>query len=187
MKDPNDKMNIFIVDTDPKEAARVLPDKHVTKMILESAQMLSMVFSPHYWDIGIVSKVDGTPFKTAKGAFKKHPCTIWAAEKVENCAWLIEHAVGLCIEFDIRYDKLHNLTDSILDTKKLFQDKTGKPITCYNDVTSFARAMPEYLKFDTTIDDVEAYRRYVNTKEWVCYNYLRRPDRKPDWVQPISI
>ena len=157
-------MNIFIVDTDPKEAARVLPDKHVTKMILESAQMLSMVFSPHYWDIGIVSKVDGTPFKTAKGAFKKHPCTIWAAEKVENCAWLIEHAVGLCIEFDIRYDKLHNLTD----------------------VTSFARAMPEYLKFDTTIDDVEAYRRYVNTKEWVCYNYLRRPDRKPDWVQPIS-
>ena len=50
-------MNIFAVDTDPKRAAMALPDKHVTKMILESAQMLSVVFSPHYWDIGTVSKV----------------------------------------------------------------------------------------------------------------------------------
>jgi hypothetical protein len=35
-------------------------------MILESAQMLSIVFSKHYWDIGEVMKVDGTPFKTEK-------------------------------------------------------------------------------------------------------------------------
>ena len=73
-------MNIFAVDRDPIIAARMLPDRHVTKMILESAQMLSIVFSAHYWDIGEVMKVDGTPFKTAKGAFKKHPCTMWAAD-----------------------------------------------------------------------------------------------------------
>jgi len=164
----------------------MLPDKHVTKMILESAQMLSLVFSPHYWDIGTVSKVDGTPFKTAKGAFKKHPCTIWAAAKVENCAWLLQHGAALCSEFAVRYGKQHRLTKSIFEAKKLYHRETGEVITCYNQVTSFARAMPDYLKFDDSIDDIEAYRQYLNTKEWVCYNYIRRPDRKPDWVQPIS-
>ena len=66
-------MNIFAVHPDPSKAASMLPDKHVTKMILESAQMLSIVYSNHYWDIGEVMKVDGTPFKTARGAFKNHP------------------------------------------------------------------------------------------------------------------
>ena len=88
-------MNIFCVDRDPIKAARMLPDRHVTKMILESAQMLSIVYSPHYWDIGEVAKVNGDPFKTAKGAFKNHPCTQWAAASEYNCAWLIQHAMGL--------------------------------------------------------------------------------------------
>ena len=175
-------MNIFAVDRDPTRAARALPDRHVTKMILESAQMLSIVFSPHYWDVGTVSKVDGTPFKTAKGAFKKHPCTIWAAESFENCAWLIQHACALCSEFRGRYGKAHGLEKSVFDTKRLFHRSSGEIITCYNQVTGFARAMPEDIKFDTSIDDVEAYRRYMNTKEWAYYNYLRRPDRRPDWL-----
>jgi hypothetical protein len=60
-------MNIFAVNVDPgQRAAQQLPDKHVTKMILESAQMLSIVYSPHYWDIGTVAKVNGEPFKTAE-------------------------------------------------------------------------------------------------------------------------
>ena len=106
-------MNIFVVSSDPIKAAQMLPDKHVCKMILESAQMLSIVYSKHYWDIGEVSKVDGTPFKTAKGAFKKHPCTIWAAESTRHCAWLLQHAAGLCHEFVHRFDKKHGLTKSI--------------------------------------------------------------------------
>ena len=33
-------MNIFYVDKDPKIAAKMMCDKHIIKMILESAQML---------------------------------------------------------------------------------------------------------------------------------------------------
>ena len=179
-------MNIFVVHEHPVEAARMLPDKHVTKMILESAQMLSLVFSDHYWGIGEVMKVDGTPFKTAKGAFKNHPCTIWAAASINNCAWLIQHALGLCDEFNLRYGHPHNLTKSLLETKDLFHRETGEDITCFNQVVKFARAMPEDLKFDDTISDVEAYHRYLNTKEWVYYNYLRKPERRPAWLQPTS-
>ena len=34
-------MNIFYLDRDPKIAAQMMCDKHVVKMILESAQILS--------------------------------------------------------------------------------------------------------------------------------------------------
>ena len=175
-------MNIFAVDCDPTVAARLLPDRHVTKMILESCQMLSIVFSPHYWDVGVVLKVDGTPFKTAKGAFKKHPCTIWAQEKPENCAWLIQHACGLSEEFRKRYDKFHGLHKSVFACKKLFHEVTGDAITVHTMVDSFSRAMPDEFKYNTSIDDVEAYQQYVNSKPWVYYNYLRKPDRRPDWI-----
>ena len=175
-------MNIFVVDRDPIRAARLLPDRHVTKMILESAQMLSIVFSKHYWDIGEVAKVDGDPFKTEKGAFKNHPCTQWAADSEYNCAWLIQHAMGLLEEFNTRYGKLHGLNKSLFNVKRMFHREVGHAITCYKMVDRFARAMPENWKFDETIDDVTAYRQYVNSKPWVYYNYLKLPDRRPDWI-----
>ena len=144
--------------------------------------MLSLVFSPHYWDIGTVSKVNGEPFKTEKGAFKKHPCTIWAAESIENCAWLIQHACGLCEEFNYRYGHLHNLTKSVFETKKLFHRVVNEPITVFRNVQGFARAMPDKWKFDTEIDDITAYQQYVSSKPWVVSNYLRKPDRMPCWL-----
>ena len=178
------QMNIFVVDRDPLRAAKQLPDKHVTKMILESAQMLSLVFSEHYWNIGTVSKVDGTPFNTKRGAFKNHPCTQWAAESESNCAWLIQHALGLCGEFYRRYGKHHGLTKSLFETKKLFCQHTKLPITIFRMVESFARAMPDNLKYNQKLDDIEAYRVYLSTKPWAYENYLRRPERRPDWLQP---
>ena len=144
--------------------------------------MLSIVFSPWYWDIGTVSKVNGEPFKTEKGAFRNHPCTQWAAETPQNCAWLIQHACAMCTEFRSRYGKQHGLEKSVFDTKRLFHRESGEIITCFKDVTGFARAMPEDIKYDDTIDDITAYRKYLNTKEWVYYNYLRQPDRRPDWL-----
>ena len=38
-------MNIFILNEDPEIAAQELCDKHVVKMILETAQMLCSAFS----------------------------------------------------------------------------------------------------------------------------------------------
>ena len=175
-------MNIFVVDKDPIVSARLLPDRHVTKMIVESAQMLSIVFSKHYWDCGTVARKDGTPFLTEKGAFKKHPCTIWAAESPSNCAWLIQHAMGLLEEFNLRYGKLHGLNKSLFDVKRLFHRTTGDTILVYKMVEEYTRAMPEQWKFDDTIDTITAYRRYVNSKPWVYNNYIRLPNRRPDWI-----
>ncbi len=43
-------MNIFVLDRDPTKAAHMMCDKHVVKMILESAQMLSAVIDHQYKD-----------------------------------------------------------------------------------------------------------------------------------------
>jgi hypothetical protein len=42
--------------------------------------------------------------------------------------------------------------------------------------------MPEYIKFNTTIDTIEAYKVYLNTKPWLATNYLRIPSRKPSFI-----
>jgi hypothetical protein len=43
--------------------------------------------------------------------------------------------------------------------------------------------MPEEWKYDTSIDTFTAYKMYIASKPWVADNYLRMPERKPDWIK----
>lgn len=169
-------MNIFAVDDDPVLSAHQLPDKHIVKMPLECCQMLSIVYSKWYHSIGKVFKSDGTPYKTEKGAFRNHPCTQWVAKSDNNIQWLLQHGISLCEEYTYRYSKIHGCERSIRLAGILYQ------YGCADKHTPFARAMPDVYKHDTTIDTIEAYKRYVSSKPWVKDNYLRVPDRKPSWL-----
>ena len=73
-------MNIFVTDPCPIKSAQNLPDKHVVKMPLETCQMLSIIYSPWYYGCGVLHRANGEPYKTERGAFRNHPCTIWAAD-----------------------------------------------------------------------------------------------------------
>ena len=134
-------MNIFAVNKDPKIAAQELCDKHVVKMILESAQMLCAVY-----DKGTA------PYKRA---FYNHPCTIWARESQENYEWLLDHATAMCEEYTKRYGKIHKAQAIILwcfmHYKSLSLPRIG--------LTPFAQAMPEEYKNKCAII---AYRAYYN-------------------------
>lgn len=175
-------VNIFATSKSPFESAIVLPDKLVVKMPVETCQMISIIYSKWYYDWGNVHKTDGTPYETKKGAFRNHPCTQWAAKNYENLAWLIVHGIHLCTEYNKRYGKIHSCNKTLFEAKKLFHKKTGKAITIHCMVDQFARAMPDDIKNDTTIDDITAYRKYMNTKLWVKDNYVRLPERKPVWI-----
>ena len=59
---------------------------------------------------------------------------------------------------------------------------TDNVITCYCMVESFTRAMPDELKYNTSISTFTAYKAYLASKSWVASNYLRDPSRKPNWV-----
>ena len=134
-------MNIFAVDKDPKISAQQLCDKHVVKMILESAQMLCSAY-PN----------GDAPYKRA---FYNHPCTIWARESQENYEWLLDHAYAMCQEYTRRYGKVHKSIDAIewcgKNYIKLRLPRKG--------LTKFAQAMPEQYKNKCS---VTAYRSYYN-------------------------
>ena len=66
--------------------------------------------------------------------------------------------------------------------ENIFATKSGKEISIYKNVVEFTRAMPDEFKLDTSIDTFEAYKRYISSKTWVVDNYLRMPERRPEWV-----
>ena len=166
-------MNIFVTSPDPIVSARALPDKHIVKMPLETCQMLSIVASEKWGHgFGTLPKLDGTPYKTDKGAFRNHPCTIWAQT---NFRWLIKHGLALCTEYTHRYNKVHSCQRTILHANIIFPNNNDIP-------TSYTRAMPDRFKYDTSIDTFTAYKNYIGSKPWVASNYLRDPSRQPHWL-----
>ena len=115
---PDHPMNIFVTDADPNKSASCLPDKHIVKMPLETCQMLSIVGSAKWGhNFGTLPKLDGTPYQTEKGAFRNHPCTIWAQT---NFRWLIDHGLALCAEYTHRYGKTHSCQHTIEHADKIY-------------------------------------------------------------------
>ncbi len=91
-------MNIFYLHKDPVIAAKVQYNKHVVKMILESAQMLC---TAHHEIMGEDADV---PYKRAH---VNHPSTIWCRRSAENYSWLYDHMMALGKEYTKRYGKQH--------------------------------------------------------------------------------
>ena len=112
------------------------------------------------------------------------PCTQWAAANQYNLAWLIRHGYALCAEYTARYDKVHTCLDVISQSERSYHRSFDITSLSYASrrVTQFTRAMPESIKFDTTIDTITAYKQYLNTKPWLASNYLRIPSRKPSFI-----
>ena len=130
-------MNIFVTDPSPTVSAQVLPDKHIVKMPLESCQMLAIVCSEKWGHgYGEIHKKDGEPYKTDKGAFRGHPCTVWANESNINAWWLVAHAMALCEEYTHRYGKVHSCESTVLEAGHLIPFTMERP-------KSFAFAGPD--------------------------------------------
>ena len=176
-------MNIFVTHNSPTISARNLPDKHVVKMPLECCQMLSVIYSDWYYGVGKLHRTNGIPYATTAGAFRNHPCTQWAAANQYNLAWLIVHGLALCAEYTARYDKVHACYKPMLESTIIYNNCFDDDLSqAYRKVTSFTRAMPESIKYDTTITTIQAYIKYLNTKSWLSTNYLRIPSRKPSFI-----
>ena len=96
-------MNIFYVDKDPIVSAKMLIDKHVVKMIVESAQMLStahrMIDGTQYqgktksnrnikrW-LHPNSNLEETLYKACHTG---HPSTVWVMASAYNYNWLYKN------------------------------------------------------------------------------------------------
>ena len=135
-------MNIFKLDESPVVSAKYACDKHVVKMILESAQMLCAVHP------------EGTaPYKRS---FYNHPCTKWVRESARNYEWLLLHAYALCEEYTRRYGKVHK-TEAVIEWCD-----NHRPELPNTERTKQPTCMPDYCKTESV---VESYRKYyINEK-----------------------
>ena len=151
-------MNIFVLDTDPVKSAQMMCDKHVVKMIVETAQMLSTVAR---------SRGHEAPYRATHA---RHPCTIWAGESKANWDWLIEHGLGLCVEYTQRYGRVHKSQAAIEWCR---DNAVGPPVGVQ---TPFRLAMPPEYK---QTDPVESYRGYyLGEKSRIAKWRYSSP---PDW------
>jgi len=97
-------MNIFYLSHDTEECAQMHVDKHVVKMILEYAQLLSTTHR-------VLNNVhEGSIFY--KATHVNHPSAVWTRQSCENYFWLYDLLVDLCCEYTYRYKKTHKVQSS---------------------------------------------------------------------------
>jgi len=164
-------MNIFVLDESPEEAARMQCDKHVVKMILESAQMLCSL-----WPDG------KAPYKRA---FFNHPCTKWVRKSAHNHFWLLQHANALCREYTRRYGKVHKTQEVIewCDRNDPPWQDLGHPLDPWTGLTPFAQAMPDQYKVED--DAVQAYRNYY-IGDKARFAKWKEPSLVPEWFSEAA-
>lgn len=155
-------MNIFILSTDPVKAAQLQCDKHVVKMILESAQLLCSAHEPE----SFVGQYKRTHFN--------HPCAVWTRTRAANYDWLFEHFVALVDEYRYRYKgrfhKSSTLIESLQNTPQdLLEDTFGKPRT------PFVLAMPDKYKVKHPVSSYRVYYRSKQTKFHMAWTRRRKP------------
>lgn len=162
-------MNIFALDNDPSKAAQMHCDKHVVKMVLETAQILSTVH--HLYESEWVGEV-------YKPTHKNHPSVKWAAESTGNYRWLALLFKALAVEYTHRYNKPHKSWKNLRRALLRYPDG-DKPL---GPLTPFALAMPDVYKF-VSADPVECYRAYYWHEKRDMLIYTRREE--PQWLTKL--
>lgn len=158
-------VNIFYLSNEPKECAREHCDKHVVKMILESAQLLSNAH--HMLDGDQVIK------PIYRLTHKNHPSAIWVRSSTSHYMWLWLLLVELCREYTHRYGKIHKV-----ERDGLLQILKEPPVNIPNMdwLTDPPPAMPDEYK---TTNSVQSYRNYYKGAKASFARWTNRPI--PEW------
>lgn len=158
-------MNIFYLDHDPRRAAHMHCDKHVVKMCLETAQILSTALhSRNRWTEEMY-----------RPTHVHHPCVRWAGESWANYNWTWRLLAGLLEEYRYRYGRVHATT-------RLLEPLRAPPGFFPNGAierTPPAQAMPEQYRRED--DPVTAYRLYYLMDKTDLLVYTRR--EVPGWIK----
>lgn len=170
-------MNIFHVDKSPMVAAMWLCDKHIPKMILETAQMLSTAH--HRYETVHANRL-------YKAAYIHHPMTQWVWETGNNYQWAFCHYMWLLDEFNKRGFKngephasfrlaplLFVLPDPLLSSySEDWMNEYTRPPLC----------MPEVYHRDCHI---EAYRAYYKGDK-SSFAVWERGSPAPSWWEETA-
>ena len=136
-------MNVFFLDRDPVVAAKYHCDRHVVKMIVETAQLLSTACH-------MVGVDDNDLYKKTH---VNHPSSVWVRSSRHHYVWTLRLLVALCREYTGRYRKIHKTEDKVAVLSK-YQD-------LFDDVawSDPPQCMPDEYKNNLA---TFAYREYYN-------------------------
>jgi len=166
-------MNIFFVDKDPSIAAHMLCDKHVIKMIVESAQILSGVQR-------LCGNNSPSLYKTPTG--NKVPIN-WVMQGQDNYLWLFKHYCALLKEYTKRYGKSHKSGNAELFAElekipsRLLEGSTI-PLCSTKDV--------HFLEKINTWDDVITEYCYFYYRDKNRFALWNKGSEKPDWYKDLE-
>lgn len=158
-------MNIFYLHSDPTVIPKLMSNKHVTKMIVESAQMLctairvvegekvTIIQNNRRISIYTHPNLNESLYKSVS---VNHPCSIWVRKNKKHFYWLLTHLNSLCKEYTIRFGKIH-----------LTEKKMSEVLYCPENIPDLLfcpppLAMPDKYKEG---DRVESYRRYYEKEK----------------------
>ena len=163
-------MNIFILDDDPIQSAKMYCDKHVPKLVVEIFQMLGSSVIRHGAtpDMMPIAKTSGKPLR---GGYHNHPATRWVGDSRSNFLWTCYHGAMLCDEYTKRFGKVHSCESGI---EHLYIMAHLIP---EGELTPFAQCMPDEYKNECA---VTAYRDYYIQDKSRFAQWKKGRDA-PDW------
>lgn len=183
-------MNIFVLSKNPVEAAQLQCNRHIVKMIVESAQMLS---TAHRMLDGVLTT---GPSNSGKRISKKwihpdqkleqilykavhihHPCTVWTMQSNNNYTWHWIHFTALCDEYTYRYGKIHSTDTLLRDVLK--QLPRNIPVGYLTKQPLAMKSNPECMNLNNV---VESYRAFYQTKQ-ARFKMIWTKRPIPDWFQ----
>ena len=130
-------MNIFYFTHNPETNSKLLDDKRLVKMVLETTQLLSN---------GLYLNNQKSPYNPTH---LKHPCSIWAAKSKANWNWLKKYGLALAKEYTRRYKRKHKCED-IMRSMEGLRNKDNKfydPPQCMPDKYKTDNVNVAYLKY----------------------------------------
>ena len=160
-------MNIFFLHRDPEQAAKEHVDKHVVKMIVEYAQLLStahrMLDGIEYTDYSkngrkIKRYRLENPNKEKviyKACHYNHPSAVWVRENRLHYQWLYRLFKKLGHEYTHRYGKIHST--NLLLNQLLEDSPTNIPVIDWKDPPP---AMKHYPDCIVPGDSLQSYKNY---------------------------
>lgn len=186
-------MNIFLLDSDVDRCAQYHCDKHVVKMVLESAQILCTAL----WTMGVFNEsntrrtpqrdgqsdiylythMGGLETRVYAPTHPHHPCCVWATD-LRNWVYLRRLAQALGKEYTHRYGKTHK-SIGVINGLPIPEMTVGNP-------RSWVIAMPDEIKADVAITSfrdsaIELYREYYKYKLGVIKMTWKKRDI-PSWL-----
>ena len=188
-------MNIFYLDRNPQKCAEMHVDKHVCKMVIEYAQLLSTThrvldgeeyrrLSANNRSIKAWRLPDGREERLMKPTMMNHPSAIWLRQSDKNYLWLYTMWCELLKEFTYRYGKTHACARLIPDLAVLPTNIPHKPFT------GPTPAMPDECKVPG--NSLQSYHNYYMMNKSHLWSWKGKINKREvpffmkDWFQKMN-